>query len=68
LRAFRARAADIIEIKISGFNNFAQPIGGLGAKLGLDWTAGVVGFGSVEADQADVGVLVVELDCVPVQN
>jgi len=68
LRALRARTADVFEVESAGSDELAQSTCRSSSEFCFGGAAGVAGLGRVKANESDVGVLVVDLDCVSVQN
>jgi hypothetical protein len=68
LRGLGTRAPHVGQIKVSGFDEFAETPGCSGPKLRLRRAAGVVDLGGIEAYEPDVGALAIDLDAVPVEN
>jgi len=68
LRGLGTRASHVAEIEVARFNEFPQALGCLGAKVGFALASSVAGLWGVEAYEPDVGVLVVSLDRVGINN
>jgi len=63
-----SRASHVAEIEVAELDEIAEPLGCFGAKVGFGLASSVVGLWGVEANEPDVGVLVVSLECVAVDN
>jgi hypothetical protein len=59
---------DVFEVESAGSDEFAQSTGCSSSKVGFGWASGVVGFGGIEADQANAGLAVMNADSVAIYN
>jgi hypothetical protein len=68
LRGFGTRTADVNQIKIPGFDEFAETPGCSSSEFSFGLASGVVDLRGVESDQADVGMLTINLDRIAVDD
>jgi hypothetical protein len=68
LCALRARTADVLEVEPACSDELAKPTRCSSSKVGFGLTGGVANFGGVEADEPDVGVLVINLEGIAVDD
>ena len=68
MRALRVGTADVLEVEPTCSDELAETPGCSSSELCLGGAAGVVDLGGVEAHEPDVGVLVINLDRVGIEN
>ena len=68
MRAFRARTLNIGKIEVAELDELAEPTRCSSSKVGFGLAGGVASFRRVESDQADVGMLTINLDRIAVDD